>query len=181
MIICNCRGGRGLPPVHKTNKIYIINKGMIEVMVSKELSEAAVEVNEILKYTSPELVAKIPQKFMDFLNEISSKTYTFDYDKTKSLEEQELKPKTQGLLALIYKDYLCDDKEKQEYMDKVAKVLYDIEQEKKEKYNTDNLFENKAKPKEEQKNSTQNNLPMEKEEEGLFKRIFLFFKKVFFK
>ena len=81
-------------------------------MVSKELAEAAVEINVILENTSPEIVNKIPQKFINFLKEISSITYTFKYDNSKSLEEQDIKPKTKGLIALIYKDYLCDPLEK---------------------------------------------------------------------
>ena len=44
-------------------------------MVSKELSEAAVEINVILENTSPEIVSKIPKKFIVFLKEIASKNY----------------------------------------------------------------------------------------------------------
>lgn len=111
-------------------------------MVSKELSEAAVELNVILENTSPELVSKVPKKFLAFLNEIASKNYIFKYDNTKSLEEQEIKPKTKGLLALIYKDFLCDPQEKQEYINHIALVTEKIEQRKREKYNTDNIFNN---------------------------------------
>ena len=52
-------------------------------MVTKELSEAAVEFNCILEYTSEELKNKIPQIFLDFLKNIQSQTYKFQYDKTK--------------------------------------------------------------------------------------------------
>ena len=60
-------------------------------MVTKELSEAAVEFNSILEYTSEDLKNKIPKKFLDFLQSIQSKTYKFEYDKTKKLDEQKLK------------------------------------------------------------------------------------------
>ena len=109
-------------------------------MISKELSEAAVEINVILENTSPEIVNKIPKKFRDFLKEIASKTYEFNYDDTKLLEEQNIKPKTKGLLALIYKDFLCEEHEKQEYINKAVKVMENIEQIKREKYNPDDIF-----------------------------------------
>lgn len=112
-------------------------------MVSKELSEAAVELNVILENTAPELVSKIPKKFIAFLKEIASKNYIFKYDNTKSLEEQEIQPKTKGLLALIYKDFLCDSQEKQEYINHISLVTEKIEQRKREKYNPDNIFNNK--------------------------------------
>lgn len=111
-------------------------------MVSKELAEAAVEINVILENTSPEIVNKIPKKFINFLKEISSKTYTFKYDNSKSLEEQDIKPKTKGLIALIYKDYLCDPLEKQDYINYILQVKEEIEQRKREKYNPDNIFKN---------------------------------------
>ena len=47
-------------------------------MVTKELSEAAVEFNSILEYTSEDLKNKIPKKFLDFLQSIQSKTYKFE-------------------------------------------------------------------------------------------------------
>ena len=148
-------------------------------MVSKELSEAAVEVNEILKNTSPELVSKIPKKFIDFLKDIASKTYIFNYDVTKPLVEQSLKTKTKGLIALIYKDFLCDPKEKAEFNTYIYEVLENIEQEKRERYNTDNLFRNKTKNFSENKDREIHNLPVNISKENIFHRIILFFKRLF--
>ena len=47
--------------------------------------------------------------YLDFINKIASKTYKFDYDQSKSLNEQNLKPETRGLIALVYQDYICND------------------------------------------------------------------------
>ena len=91
-------------------------------MVTKELSEAAVEFNCILEYTSEELKNKIPQKFLDFLKNIQSQTYKFEYDKTKKLNEQNLKSKTRGLIALVYQDYICNENEKEEYIKKIELI-----------------------------------------------------------
>ena len=112
-------------------------------MVTKELSEAAVEFNSILEYTSEDLKNKIPKKFLDFLQSIQSETYKFEYDKTKKLDEQKLKPKTRGLIALVYQDYICNETEKEEYIQKSQKIIQQIEENKREKYNPNDIFKDK--------------------------------------
>ena len=112
-------------------------------MVTKELSEVAVEFNRILEYTSEDLKNKIPKKFLDFLQSIQSETYKFEYDKTKKLDEQKLKPKTRGLIALVYQDYICNDAEKEEYIQKSQKIIQQIEENKREKYNPNDIFKDK--------------------------------------
>ena len=47
-------------------------------MITKELSEAAVEFNCILKNASKDVVEKIPSEFITFLKSIESKTYKFN-------------------------------------------------------------------------------------------------------
>ena len=112
-------------------------------MVTKELSEAAVEFNCILEYTSEEVKNRIPKKFLDFLQSIQSKTYKFEYDKTKKLDEQKLKPKTRGLIALVYQDYICNETEKEEYIQKSKKIIKQVEESKREKYNPNDIFKDK--------------------------------------
>ena len=109
-------------------------------MVTKELSEAAVEFNCILNNASPEIINKIPQNFISFMKSIASTTYKFDYDKNKKLKEQTLKPETKGLISLVYSNYICNDKEKEEYINKCQNHLRKKEQEARKKYNPDNLF-----------------------------------------
>lgn len=150
-------------------------------MISKELSEASVELNAILDNTSIELVNKIPKKFLQFMKENASITYKFEYDKTKTLEEQNIKPKTKGLIALIYKDYLCNESEKQQYLNNIEKILNNIEIEKREKYNPDNVFKNIKK---EQRNLNTDevigpNLPIQIKKDNIFTKIISFIKKLF--
>jgi len=109
-------------------------------MVTKELSEAAVEFNCILSNTSQDIINKIPPKFLNFMKSIASSTYKFDYDKTKTLNEQNLKAETRGLISLVYSDYICDKKEKEAYLNKCQNHLKMKEKDIREKYNPDNLF-----------------------------------------
>ena len=99
-------------------------------MVTKELSEAAVEINSIFENMSVDLLNKIPKKFKIFFIRIASKDYKFEYNKTISLNEQKLLPQTKGILALIYRDYLCDEIEKENYNKEYNRVLMLKEHEK---------------------------------------------------
>ena len=147
-------------------------------MVTKELSEAAVEFNSILEYTSEDLKNKIPKKFLDFLQSIQSKTYKFEYDKTKKLDEQKLKPKTRGLIALVYQDYICNDAEKEEYIQKSQKIIQQIEESKREKYNPNDIFKDK---KIENDKDTTNTVEIVEYKESIIKRIIRKIKNIFTK
>lgn len=147
-------------------------------MVTKELSEAAVEFNSILEYTSEDLKNKIPKKFLDFLQSIQSKTYKFEYDKTKKLDEQKLKPKTRGLIALVYQDYICNEAEKEEYIQKSQKIIKQIEENKREKYNPNDIFKDK---KIENDRDTTNTVEIVEYKESIIKRIIRKIKNIFTK
>ena len=114
-------------------------------MVTKELSEAAVEFNCILDNSSQEIIDKIPQKFIKFMRDIASTTYEFNYDKSKQLNEQDIKPETRGLISLVYQDYICSEDEKKDYILKCKNYEIKKEEELREKYNLDNVFKNRKK------------------------------------
>ena len=147
-------------------------------MVTKELSEAAVEFNSILEYTSEDLKNKIPKKFLDFLQSIQSETYKFEYDKTKKLDEQKLKPKTRGLIALVYQDYICNDAEKEEYIQKSQKIIKQIEENKREKYNPNDIFKDK---KIENDKDTTNTVEIAEYKKSIIKKIINKIKNIFTK
>lgn len=114
-------------------------------MVTKELSEAAVEFNCILDNSSQEIIDKIPQKFIKFMRDIASTTYEFNYDKSKKLNEQDIKLETRGLISLVYQDYICSENEKKDYILKCKNYEIKKEEELREKYNPDNVFKNRKK------------------------------------
>ncbi len=114
-------------------------------MVTKELSEAAVELNSIFDNMDDTLLKKIPKKFRNWFKEIASKEYKFEYDKNKKLNEQQISKETRGLLALIYKNYICDKEEKEAYIKKCNTILKQIDDEKREKYSPEKIFEKNKK------------------------------------
>lgn len=112
-------------------------------MVSVKYSEAAVEVLDILKYTREEDVKKIPKKFMKFLENNKSKTYTSNLDYTKDIKDMNLKPETEALLGIIYMKYWANEEEKIKFQEKIKNNEIAYQEKLKAKYNTDNLFKQK--------------------------------------
>lgn len=139
-------------------------------MVTKELSEAAVEFNCILENSSKTIIEKIPSKFLEFIKNIESKTYRFSYDKSKCLKEQNLKPETRGLIALVYEKYICNDDERREYIKQCKTVMIEQERLKREKYNPNDLF-NKEDKNDIQKSKKEVQIEVSKKENFLQKII----------
>lgn len=76
-----------------------------------EYRQALFEVYKILENTDEEIINKIPEKFMKFVKENMDTNYKFELEKGKELIKQNLKDETKQIIALIYKDYICDEKE----------------------------------------------------------------------
>jgi FKBP-type peptidyl-prolyl cis-trans isomerase len=112
-------------------------------MISNELRESAVELNAILANCSNEVLEKIPNKFKKFLKTIESDSYEFNYDTTKKLNEQNLKISTRRIIMLVYKDFICSKEEKEEYITELQNMVREKEEKKREKYDPDNMFNNK--------------------------------------
>jgi hypothetical protein len=110
-----------------------------------EYKQSLTELNTILHYMDIENFKKIPQKFINFINENMDTSYNPNISKNIPINEQNIKKDTRVLLALIYRDYLCDKEKKSELIQSEfkEKVLY--ENELREKYNPNNLFKNTQK------------------------------------
>ncbi len=131
-------------------------------MVSVSYSEAVTEVLDILKHTKKEDVEKIPKSFMDFLEENKSKDYTPNLDHSKSLKDMGIKPKTAGLLGMIYVKYWANEEEKQEFMRKANENEQIYQEELRAKFNLNDIFKTEKNNK--IKETKNENLPMVNEE-----------------
>lgn len=114
-------------------------------MITNEFAEAAAEINEILGYLPNEYVEKIPVKLRDFFDKVRKQDYVSNIDPYKLLDEQDLKPKTKTLITVLYRNYWCNEEEREE----LDKILLEndrkYEEELREKYNPDNIFKKKEK------------------------------------
>ena len=114
-------------------------------MENIEYSNSLYQINEILRYMEPNLKARIPKKFISYFENNKSQEYNWTIDKSLSLEKQDVLPTTKEILAVLYKDFICDDVERV----KLEKTLSDNEikyqEELREKYNPDNIFKDRQK------------------------------------
>lgn len=106
----------------------------------EELARAAVEVNEVLRHFSKDMLEKIPISLKNYLLDIEDWDYEFIYDESKKLEEQNLSKTAIGIIGLIYKDYICTQKEKTDYEKELNNFMIEQENLKREKYSSQNLF-----------------------------------------
>ena len=147
-------------------------------MITENYACAYKEVIEVLKYTKREDVNKIPKSRILLWRINMNKDYDFKIDTTKTLEEQNLSKEAKAIIANIFKKYWATDYQKERIE---AKEKYDIEQmekEKYQKYNPDDIFKNR-KQNIQQEEVASETVSMVEYKEPLFKRILNKIKNIF--
>ena len=110
-----------------------------------EYSNSLYQINEIIKYMTPNLKARIPKKFISYFENNKSKDYNWKVNEVVPLEKQNLLPTTKEILTVLYKDYICDDLERVELEKTLNNNEVKYQEELRQKYNPDNIFNNKTK------------------------------------
>ena len=111
-------------------------------MVDIKYANAYTEVIEILKYIKQEDYNKIPKEKIELFKINANNEYSFKYIPTKTLDEQSVSNIAKGIIAMLFRDYWATEAQREKI---IAKQSYDrqkIEEEKRVKYNSDNLFKN---------------------------------------
>ena len=144
-------------------------------MITKEYARAYTEVLEILKYVPDEDVKKIPKEKLDFYRDNMDKEYNYELDMTKEFAEQNMLEKTKAVLANIFRDYWATPFQKEQIEAKEKAELSKLEEEKREKYNPDDIFKNKQ----EQGVAENANLLVEIKKETFFNKLISFIKSLF--
>ena len=137
------------------------------------------EVIEILKYVPEESVNKIPKKTLETFRLKMDNNYTFEVDINKSFEEQNLLDETKAIFANIFRDYWATPYQKERIE---AKENYDrqqLEKEKQEKYNPNDIFKKKEKKEPDDVIIQSNNLPVEVKKEKFYEKLINFIKRIF--
>jgi len=106
----------------------------------KILGKAYKEIYRIIEHSEKEIKDKIPRKFMNVIETAMSKEYEPNIDYNISINEQELMPETFAIMAVIYRDFICSKEKRTVLLENEKKELEKIEQEKRELYNPDNIF-----------------------------------------
>lgn len=146
-------------------------------MVSVKNANAMAEVIYYLKGIKQEDINKIPKKLLQYLNDNASKKYKCDFDYNKPLKDLNLLDETRGIIGMICYNYWCiDEIQKKQYIDKLNINELKYQEFLHEKYNPDNLFENKNEKNIEEPIKT---TEMIEYKETLFKKIIIRIKNFF--
>ena len=101
------------------------------------------EVIELLKFFPKESIKKIPKEKLEIYLKNMDKTYDYKVDVTKSFAEQKMLSKTRAIFANIFRDYWATDYQRERILIKENYEKEKKEEEKRKKFNPDNIFKNK--------------------------------------
>ena len=144
--------------------------------MENNLFKAYAEVDEILSLMEDKYIEKVPQKLRDLFKEKRLDGYNPKIDVNIPLDEQNLQRKTFAILAMLNLNYWCEDEKEKERLIKIyTENDRKREEELREKYNPDNLFQNKNINKDEQNENQEKSdtfkLVEYQKEESFFKKI----------
>ncbi|MCI9177128.1 MAG: hypothetical protein HFJ28_00710 [Clostridia bacterium] len=109
-------------------------------MVNIKYANAYVEVLEILKYIPVEDYNKIPKNKIELFETNANNGYTFKYDISKTLDEQNVSKITKGIIAILFRDYWATESQREKIINKQNYNRMMIEKEKQEKYKPNGIF-----------------------------------------
>lgn len=126
-------------------------------MVKTNYANAYKEVLVILNNLIKEDYDKIPKKYLEFLTENCNNDYEFYYDTSKTFEQQELLDDTKYILFGLFEKFGSTELQKEKIKAFKNTFYRKLEEEKKAKYNPENIFSNQY------KNSSIDNVEKNKE------------------
>ena len=138
------------------------------------------EVIEVLKYTKKEDVNKIPKYRILLWKTNMKKDYDFKINPHKTQEEQNLSNEAKAIIANIFKKYWATDYQKERIEEKEKYDMEQLEKERYEKYNPNDIFKNR-KTEIIQEEIITDNASMVEYKESIFKKIIDRIKNIFHK
>lgn len=145
--------------------------------MTKVMSQAYAEVDEILKYMPNEYVEKVPMKFRKLFAEGRLDNYNPKIDPNKSIHEQNLVYETLVILTILKYNFWCKSEEEKA---KLLEQMKEIDRKNAEKYdisarmNKSSIFEKSIEEK-----VSLDNLPVKVEEKSWFVKILEKIKSIF--
>lgn len=146
--------------------------------MNNEYSKAYTEVLEIINHFSEDEYKKIPREKIDFFEKNKDKDYNFQINPNADLAEQNISQNANAILVSLFRDYFATDNQKEILKNLLKQNQEKIEIEKHEKYNPDNIFNNRVNT-EKLKDSKEELALVEIEDQMWYKKILDFFKSIF--
>lgn len=116
-------------------------------MQNTEYAIAYKEVLEILKHIPKDEYDKIPDEKIKLFEEMQDKNYEFQYNPSKTLNEQKVSKRAKAIIYILFRDYWATDIQRKQIIDKQNYERNKLNEEKAKKYSPNNIFKNKKKGK----------------------------------
>lgn len=102
--------------------------------------KAYTEVLAIISCFNEEEYLKIPKEKIKFFEENKDNEYEFEIDPELELSEQNISKEANAILITLFRDYFATDRQKKVLNNLLKQNQEKLEEEKREKYNPDNIF-----------------------------------------
>jgi hypothetical protein len=112
---------------------------MANTIYANAYKEVLIVLNNLVK----EDYEKIPKEYIEFLEKNANPDYDFKYDTSKSFEEQELLDDTKYILFGIFEKFGATEIQKEKIKSFYENYNKKLEEEKRKKYNPEDIFKNK--------------------------------------
>lgn len=131
------------------------------------------EVDYIIGMFPLDIQKKIPNSVKkDIVENMNNDYIPNTFDINKPIEGQNILEETKLILASIYKDYIVSDEERKKLIMEENHIRQHLEEKKKEKYNSDNLFKNMKKHQSFDKKENIQDFPIENNKTGFVQKIY---------
>lgn len=145
-------------------------------MVKTNYANAYKEVLVILDNLIEDDYNKIPKEYIEFLKSNCNNEYEFYYNTSKTFEEQELLDDTKYILFGLFEKFGATELQKEKINAFKNGYYKNLEEEKKEKYNTEDIFKAKQIM---NKNGNMNLMVKEDKNEKFIIKILKFIRNIF--
>ncbi|MBP3464230.1 MAG: hypothetical protein J6K45_07135 [Clostridia bacterium] len=109
-------------------------------MINSRYAKAYTEVLEIIKYFPKEEFAKIPEEKIEFYKNNMDKDYVFSINPELDLSVQNISPEANAIIVNLFTSYYATEEQKIKIKEILDLNQKKEEQEKREKYNPDDIF-----------------------------------------
>lgn len=137
-------------------------------MMRNNYAKAYKEVLEIIKYFPESEYKKIPKEKIDFYKNNLDYDYEFTIDPNIDLSEQNISKEANAIIVTLYENYFATEVEKSKIKEILKLNEIKEEQEKRKKYNPNDLFKNTSKAEKIEYNEQVQNVALVKYKENFF-------------
>lgn len=122
-------------------------------MINHNYARAYTEVLEIFSFFPEKDYKKIPIEIINFYKKNMDKNYNFKINPKVDLSKQNISKEANAIIVNIYRDYFSTEVQKEIINEILSLNQKKEEQDKREKYNSENIFKNKLNNKDTQHNN----------------------------